>query len=47
MAGTWRPSRAYAQLEKEFPTHRFADDARLKGARAALDAGDEGRFTRC
>ncbi len=35
---------AYALLEKEFPTHRFADDARLKGARAALDAGDEGRF---
>jgi soluble lytic murein transglycosylase len=34
----------YALLEKEFPTHRFADDARIKGARAALDAGDEGRF---
>lgn len=34
----------YAQLEKEFPSHRFADDARLKGARAALDAGDEARF---
>ncbi|MFO0759678.1 MAG: transglycosylase SLT domain-containing protein [Byssovorax sp.] len=34
----------YARLEKEFPSHRFADDARIKGARAALDAGDEGRF---
>ncbi len=35
----------YALLEKEHPAHRFADDARLRGARAALDAGDEARFT--
>ena len=36
----------YALLEKEHPAHRLADDARLRGARAALDAGDEARFTR-
>ena len=34
----------YAQLEKDHPAHRFADDARLRGARAALDSGDEPRF---
>lgn len=34
----------YAQLEKELPTHRLADDARVRGARAALDAGDDARF---
>jgi len=36
----------YALLEKEFPQHRFADDARLLGAKAAEDAGDEARFER-
>jgi len=35
----------YALLEKESPTHRLADDARLKLAQAALDANDEPRFT--
>jgi soluble lytic murein transglycosylase len=36
----------FALLERELPAHRFADDARLRGARAALEAGDEPRFTR-
>jgi soluble lytic murein transglycosylase len=36
----------FALLEKEFPKHRFADDARLRGAREALDAGDEARHHR-
>jgi soluble lytic murein transglycosylase len=36
--------RRYAELEREFPAHRLADDARLKGALAALDANDEPRF---
>ena len=36
----------FEQLEKEFPGHRLADDARLRGARAALELGDEARFTR-
>lgn len=35
----------YAQLEKELPAHRLADDARLRGARAAREAGDEAKFT--
>ena len=35
----------FALLEKEFPQHRLADDARLRGARAALDAGDEAKFS--
>ena len=34
----------FAVLEKEFPKHRLADDARLRGARAALDTGDEAKF---
>ncbi len=34
----------YAELEKEFPKHRLADDARLKGALGALDTNDEARF---
>ncbi|GAC1544353.1 MAG: hypothetical protein NVS3B10_31920 [Polyangiales bacterium] len=29
----------FAQLEKEFPKHRLADDARLRGGTAAIDAG--------
>lgn len=36
----------YALLEKDFPKHRFADDARVKGARAVLDTKDEARFER-
>jgi len=36
--------RRYAQLEKNFPKHRFADDARLHGAEAALDLGDVAAF---
>src|SRR6185437_16047688 len=35
----------FAALEREHPKHRLADDARLRGARAALASGDEGRFT--
>jgi soluble lytic murein transglycosylase len=31
----------YAQLEKEFPRHNLADDARVKGAKAAKEHGDE------
>jgi soluble lytic murein transglycosylase len=34
----------FAQLEKEFPTHRLADDARLRGAREAREAGDEAKY---
>jgi soluble lytic murein transglycosylase len=30
----------FAQLESAFPKHRLADDARLRGAQAAIDAGD-------
>jgi soluble lytic murein transglycosylase len=43
-----RPAEAvlrYSLLEKEFPEHRLADDARLRGARAVLDLGDEARYT--
>lgn len=36
----------FATLEAEFPKHRLADDARLRGAKAALELGDEVRFTR-
>jgi soluble lytic murein transglycosylase len=36
----------FAMLEKEFPRHRLADDARLRGARAALEANDEPRYAR-
>ena len=36
----------FALVEREFPKHRLADDARLRGARAALEAGDEARYTR-
>ncbi|WP_272458681.1 lytic transglycosylase domain-containing protein [Polyangium jinanense] len=37
--------RRYALLEQEFASHRLADDARLKGALAARELGDEVRFT--
>jgi soluble lytic murein transglycosylase len=36
----------YAMLEKNFPDHRFADDARLHGAETALELGDVAAFTR-
>jgi soluble lytic murein transglycosylase len=36
----------YALLERDHPTHRFADDARVRGAHAALVSGDEARFVR-
>ncbi|MRG97322.1 transglycosylase SLT domain-containing protein [Polyangium spumosum] len=35
----------YGLLEQEFAPHRLADDARLKGALAARELGDEARFT--
>jgi soluble lytic murein transglycosylase len=43
-----RPAEAmarYEQLEKLAPGHRLADDARLKGALAALTLRDEARFS--
>ncbi len=36
----------YAELERRFPKHRFADDARLHGARAVAMLGDAAVFTR-
>lgn len=36
----------FALLERDFPKHRLADDARLRGAKAALEANDEPRYTR-
>ncbi|MGZ3450311.1 MAG: transglycosylase SLT domain-containing protein [Polyangiales bacterium] len=30
----------WATLEKDFPKHRLADDARVRGAQVAIDAGD-------
>ncbi|MCC6648444.1 MAG: transglycosylase SLT domain-containing protein [Polyangiaceae bacterium] len=47
-AAAKRPAEALArfeQLEREQPKHRLADDARVKGADAALALGDEARFT--
>ncbi|HEX2731410.1 MAG TPA: transglycosylase SLT domain-containing protein [Polyangiaceae bacterium] len=38
-------ARLFAQLEKEAPEHRLADDARVKGAYAYQELGDEGRYT--
>jgi len=35
----------YAQLEKEFPEHRLADDARLNAALSYYSLGVEARFT--
>lgn len=40
-----KATQLYAQLEKEAPTHRLADDARLNGANAFLELGDGARFT--
>ena len=34
----------FAQVEREFHDHRFADDARLRRAECALELGDEARF---
>ena len=36
----------FKRIEESFATHRLADDARLEGARAALDDGDEEGFER-
>lgn len=38
--------RHYAELEKRFPKHRYADDARLHGAETAREMGDVATFTR-
>lgn len=38
-------ARLFGALEKEAPGHRLADDARVKGAYAYLQLGDEARFT--
>jgi soluble lytic murein transglycosylase len=35
----------FAELERSFPTLSFADDARLYGALASLELGDEAHFT--
>jgi soluble lytic murein transglycosylase len=35
----------YEQVEKIFPSHRLADDARFQGALVALGQGDEARFS--
>jgi soluble lytic murein transglycosylase len=35
----------YGMLEQEFKTNRLADDARLKGAHAVKELGDEARFS--
>ncbi len=46
-ASAGRPPEAiarFAELERDFATHRLADDARLRGARATLEVGDEARF---
>lgn len=46
-ASAGRPADALArfgELERDFPKHRLADDARLSGARAALETGDEAHF---
>lgn len=40
-----KATRLYAQLEREAPRHRLADDARLLGAEAYLELGDASRFT--
>jgi len=34
----------FLAVERDFPKHRLAEAARLRGARAALDANDEPRF---
>lgn len=39
-------TRLFARLEQDVPEHRLADDARLLGAKAYLELGDESTFTR-
>jgi soluble lytic murein transglycosylase len=39
-------TRLFAQLEKEAPDHRLADDARLRGAEAYLELSDRARHTK-
>ncbi|HKQ70557.1 MAG TPA: lytic transglycosylase domain-containing protein [Polyangiaceae bacterium] len=34
----------FARVERDFHDHRFADDARLRGAECALEGGDEKRY---
>jgi soluble lytic murein transglycosylase len=34
----------FARVEHEFRDHRYADDARLRGAECALDQGDDNRY---
>jgi soluble lytic murein transglycosylase len=34
----------FARVEHEFHDHRYADDARLRGAECALDQGDDARY---
>jgi soluble lytic murein transglycosylase len=34
----------FARVERDFHGHRYADDARLRGAECALDSGDEPRY---
>jgi soluble lytic murein transglycosylase len=35
----------FARVEADFKDHRFADDARLRGAECALESGDEKRYS--
>ncbi len=34
----------FARVEREFHEHRYADDARLRGAECALEMGDDNRY---
>jgi soluble lytic murein transglycosylase len=34
----------FARVEREFHEHRYADDARLRGAECVLELGDDGRY---
>jgi soluble lytic murein transglycosylase len=34
----------FARVERDFKEHRYADDARLRGAECALEQGDEARY---
>lgn len=36
----------FGELERNFKSHRLADDARLRAARSSLELGDEANFTR-
>lgn len=37
--------RTFSELETEAPTHRLADDARIRRAQSYLELGDEAKFT--